>query len=60
LNPFGKLGILLTTASKHRIQGGYSKFGSYMNILYGKLSQYTAQNSLKFKTYNPGKITIYG
>ena len=50
----------MTTASKHRIQGSYSKFGPYMNILYRKLGQYTAQNSLKFRTYNPGKITKYG
>jgi len=34
----------LTTGSKHRIQGGYSKFGPCMNILYRNLGQYTAQN----------------
>ena len=50
----------MTAASKHRIQGSYSKFGLYMNILYRKLGQYTAQNSLKFRTYNPGKITKFG
>jgi hypothetical protein len=33
LNPFGRPGILVTTASKHRNQGGYSKFGLCMNIL---------------------------
>ena len=32
LNPFGRPGILTTTASKHRIQCGYSKFGPRMNI----------------------------
>jgi hypothetical protein len=41
LNPFGRLGILVTTASKHRIQGGYSKFGPCMNILYRNLGQFT-------------------
>jgi len=34
LNPFGRPGILVTTDSKHRIKGGYSKFGPCMNILY--------------------------
>jgi hypothetical protein len=32
--PFGRPGILVTTASKHRIQGTYSKFGTCRNILY--------------------------
>ena len=31
-NPFGRPGILVTTASKHRIQGGCSNFGPCMNI----------------------------
>jgi len=44
LNPFGRPGILVTTGSKHRIQGTYSKFGPCMNILYRNLGQYTAQN----------------
>ena len=44
LNPFGRPVILVTTGSKHRIQGGYSKFGPCMNILYRNLGQYTAQN----------------
>jgi len=43
LNPFGSPGISVTTASKHRIQGGYLKFGPCMNILYRKLGQYTAK-----------------
>ena len=30
----GRPGILVTTASNRRIQGGYSKFGLCMNILY--------------------------
>ena len=60
MNPFGRLGILMTATSKHRIQWGYSKFDPYINILYRKLGQYTAQNSLKFRAYNPGKITKYG
>jgi len=34
LNPFGRPGISVTTASKHRIQGGYSKFGPCMSIMY--------------------------
>ena len=34
LNPFGRPSILVTTASKHRIQGGYSNFGPYMSIMY--------------------------
>jgi len=34
LNPFGKPGILVTTASKHRIQGGYWKCGPYVSIMY--------------------------
>jgi len=41
LNPFGRPGILVTTASKHRIQGGYSKFGPCVNILYRNLDQFT-------------------
>ena len=41
MNPFGRPGILVTTASKHRIQGGYSKFGPCMNILYRNLGQFT-------------------
>jgi len=44
LNPFGRPGILVTTASKHRIQDGYSKFGPCMNILYRNWGQYTVQN----------------
>jgi hypothetical protein len=44
LNPFDRPGILLTTASAHRIHGGYSKFGPCMNILYRNLGQFTAQN----------------
>ena len=43
-NSFSRSGILVTTAPKHRIQGGYSKFGPCMNILYRNLGQYTAQN----------------
>jgi len=43
LNPISRPDILVTTTSKHRIQGGYSKFGPCMNILYRNLSQYTAQ-----------------
>ena len=42
--PNGRPGILLTTDCIHRIQGGYSKFGPCMNILYRNLGQYTAQN----------------
>ena len=30
--------------SKHEIQGSYSKFGPYMNILYRNIGQFTAQN----------------
>jgi hypothetical protein len=41
-NPFGWPGILVTTASKHKNQDGYSKFGPCMNILYINLGQYTA------------------
>jgi hypothetical protein len=41
LNPFGRPGILVTTASKHRIQGSYSKFSPCMNILYRNLGQFT-------------------
>jgi hypothetical protein len=33
LNPFGRRGILVIAASKHRNQGSYSKFGPCMNIL---------------------------
>ena len=36
--------FLVTTVSKHRIQGGYSKFGPCTNILHINLGQYTAQN----------------
>jgi hypothetical protein len=46
LNPFGSSGILVTTASKHRIQGTYSKFGPGMNILYGNIGQYTAKSKI--------------
>ena len=73
MNPFDRPGILVTTGSTHRIQGGYSKFGPCMNILYRNLGQYTAQNKnsldeamipwwgcLKFRAYNPGKIRKYG
>ena len=41
LNPFGRPGILVTTGTKHRIQGGSSKFGRYMNILYRNLGKCT-------------------
>jgi len=73
LNPFGRPGILVTTASKHRIQGGYSKFCLCVNILYRNLRQFTAQSSChlmeamiqwlgrrKFRKYDPGKITKDG
>jgi hypothetical protein len=56
----------VTTASKHRIQGSYSKYGAHINILYRNLGQFTAQymnpwwGHLKFRMYNPGKITKYG
>jgi hypothetical protein len=43
LNRFGRSAILVTTASKHMIQGGYSKFGPCMNILYKNLGQFTAK-----------------
>jgi hypothetical protein len=33
LNPFGRLGIIVTTSSKRRKQGDYSKFGLCINIL---------------------------
>jgi len=46
LNPYGRPGILVTTASQSKIQGGYSKFGPCMNILYRNLGQFTAQLSL--------------
>jgi hypothetical protein len=66
LYPFGKLGFLVTAASKHRIQGSYSKYGTCMNTLYRNLGKFTAQNMmpwwghLKFRMYNPRKITKYG
>jgi hypothetical protein len=41
LNPFCKPGILVTTAIKHTVQGGYSKLGQYMNILHRNLGQFT-------------------
>jgi len=41
LKPLGRPGILMTTASKHRIRGSYSKFGPCMNILYRNLGQFT-------------------
>ena len=44
LNPSGKSGILVTSACKCRIQGGYSKFDLCMNILYRNLGHFTAQN----------------
>jgi len=44
LNPFGRPGILVTTASKHGIQGGDSKYDLCMNILYRNLGHFTAQN----------------
>jgi len=44
LTPFGRPGILVTTACKHRIQWGYSKFDPYMNILYRNLCQFTARS----------------
>ena len=75
LNPFGRPGMIVTTASKHRIQGSYSKFGLCVNIVYRNLGHYRAQNkncrlmkpwshggvawNLKFRTYNSGKITKY-
>jgi len=40
LKPFGRPGVLVTTAGKHRIQGGYSKFGPCMNILHRNLDQF--------------------
>ena len=44
LNPFGRPAVLVATASKHRIQSGYSKFGPCVNILYRNLGQFTVQN----------------
>jgi len=43
-NAFGRPGILVTAASKHKIQGSYSKFGPYVNIPYRTLSQFIDQN----------------
>ena len=43
LNPFGRSAILVTTASKHRNQGGYSKFGPCMNVLYRTLGHFTVK-----------------
>ena len=75
MNPFGRPGILVTTGSKHRIQGGYSKFGLCMNEYFVQKfrsvyspNQYLSldeamipwQGRLKFRTYNRGKITKYG
>jgi hypothetical protein len=37
-------GILVTIASTHGIQGGYSEYGPCVNILYRDLGQFTAQN----------------
>jgi len=66
---------LVTTGSKHRIQGGYSKFGLCMNEYFVQKfrSVYSPKQELsldeamipwlghlKFRTYNPGKITKYG
>ena len=42
MNPFGRPGVLVTTASKHSIHSGYSKFGPYINILYRNLGRFTA------------------
>jgi len=92
-NLFSRPGILVTTVPKHRIQGGYSKFGPCVNILYRNLghsrwlfkiwpvyeyfiqkfkSVYSPKQELllegamipwrgclKFRIYNPGKITKY-
>ena len=73
LNPFGRPGIVVTTASKYSSQGGYSKFGLSMNILCRNLGQYTPQNKNRHLmkpwshggvawnlVQNPGKITKYG
>ena len=58
LNPFSRPDILVTTTSKHRIQGGYSKFGPFLNILYRNLGQYTAQtkNCCLKKPWSHGRV----
>jgi hypothetical protein len=63
----------VTTASKHAIHGSCSKFGPCRNILYRTLGPVYSQKQelsleamipllgrLKFRSYNPGKITKYG
>jgi len=64
----------VTTGSKHRFQGGYSKLGPMYEYFVQKFrSVYSPKQELsrdealipwrgclKFRTYNPGKITKYG
>jgi hypothetical protein len=44
VNLVGKPGILVTTASKHMMQEGYSKCGLCINIFYRNLGKFTAQS----------------
>jgi hypothetical protein len=44
LHLFAKPGILVTAASKHKIQGSYPKYGLGVNIFFRYLGQFTAHS----------------
>jgi hypothetical protein len=64
----------VTTASIQKTQAGFSKFNLFMNSPFTSSDQFTThkrefslaegaiswRGCLKFRTYNPGKITNYG
>jgi hypothetical protein len=63
---------MIKQARKQKIQGGYSKYSLFMNILCRNSSQFTVQSknchvtatipwegNLKFRIYNPRKISKY-
>ena len=40
------IAMMIKGARKHKLQGGYSKYGLCMNISYRNLGQFTAQRTL--------------
>ena len=65
--------LMIKQARKQKIQGGYSKYSLFMNILCRNSGKFTVQSKnchvmatipwqghLKFRMYNPRKISKYG
>jgi len=64
-----RIAVMIKQTRKQKIQGGYSKYSLFMNILCRNSGQFTAQSKkchvtatipwqghLKFRMYNPRKI----